>query len=470
MHNVTASNLAAPTSRGGHHPRTPPSGRDTVIDAARVVAVLTVAIGHALVAAVEWRNGGFEAEHVLGATPWTQWLTYGFQVMPIVFFCGGVANAASLARAERFGPWLGSRIERLAGPTFTYAALAAAALAVGAGLGLSPATVVVAGHALTMHLWFLAAYAVVLTATPLAAAAQHRWGLRAAFTLFACAAAVDAVARLTGEPSLAWCNLVFVWGGAHQLGVAWQAGALRLPARFGLAIAAAGAGLIAVLIGALGYPLSMVSVPGMGVTNAGPPSLAMVGLATVQVGMLIAGRRRLAARTTRPATAARVASLNAAAMGIYLWHFAAMTIAAVLLLPAGIVPDHQTGSAAWWLARPLWIGGCALVLVALLPLARRLGRRRTIAADVSGARAVVAAVLAAAGFLVLTLGGVAPTSMPLSLPLPALALLAAALVVLGAGGSRRPRASEAQPASAAPGPPAQPPGCRSPRSWNGRRR
>lgn len=440
MHNAdtstsTAATAATASTASPTSLRAQRSERDTVVDAVRVVAVLTVAVGHALVAAVAWRDGGFEAEHVLGASPWTQWLTYVFQVMPLVFFCGGVANAASLAGADRFGTWLGARVERLAGPTLSYAALAGAVLGVGAAVGLSPDTVSVAGRALTMHLWFLAAYAVVLLGTPLALTAQRRWGLRVPITLFAGAAVVDVVARAAGEPALAWCNLVFVWGGAHQLGVAWQAGALRLPARTGLAIAAGGGGLMAVLVGALGYPHSMVSVPGMGATNAGPPSLAMAGLALAQVGLLVAARHRLGARTARPATAERIASLNAVAMGVYLWHFAAMTIAALVLLPAGIVPDEPTGSTGWWLTRPLWIGGCAAVLVALLPLARRLGRRRAVAADVSGRRAVAAALLATTGFLVLTLGGVAPASMPLALPLPALSLLAASLGVLGAGGS-----------------------------------
>lgn len=411
----------------------PPGGRDPLVDAVRVVAVLTVAVGHALVAAVAWRDGGFEAEHVLGASPWTQWLTYGFQVMPLVFLCGGVANAASLTGSERFGAWLGSRVERLVGPTLTYAALTAVLLALGGALGLSAATVEVAGHALTMHLWFLAAYAVVLVATPLAVVAQRRWGLWAPAALFAAAGLVDALARAADEPALAWCNLLFVWGGAHQLGVAWRAGALRLPSGTGVAIAVSGAGVVAVLVGALGYPLSMVSVPGTGATNAGPPSLAMAGLATTQLGLLVAFRRRLTRGAGRPWVAARIGSLNAAVMAVYLWHFAAMTIGALLLLPSGIVPDHPTGSASWWLTRPLWIGGCAVVLVALLPLARRLGRRRPVPHALTGGRAVVAAALAAAGFLTLTLLGVAPASLPLALPIPALALLACSLRVLGVG-------------------------------------
>ena len=435
MHLDTAPVPAAPAPlpAPAHVHEPAPPGRDPLVDAVRVVAVLTVAVGHALVAAVAWRDGGFEAEHVLGASPWTQWLTYGFQVMPLVFVCGGVANAASLAGHERFGPWLGSRVERLAGPTLTYASLAAALLVLGAALGLSPATVEVAGRALTMHLWFLAAYALVLVGTPLAVRAQHRWGLRAPAVLFLAAGVVDAVARSLGEPAVAWCNLLFVWGGAHQLGVAWQAGSLRRRPRVGLAVALAGASLLAVLVGSLGYPLSMVSVPGAGATNAGPPSLAMAGLAITQVGLLVAARRRLTARASRPGAVARIGALNAAAMAVYLWHFGAMTIAALLLLPAGIVPDHPTGSGAWWLVRPLWIGGCGLVLVALLPLARRLGRRHPVPAEVSGARAVTAAALAAAGFLTLTLLGVAPSFLPLALPIPALALLVASLGVLGVG-------------------------------------
>jgi hypothetical protein len=46
---------------------------------------------------------------------------------------------------------------------------------------------------------------------------------------------------------------------------------------------------------------------------------------------------------------------------------------------------------------------------------------------------VLAALLAAGGFLALTLGGVAPTGSPLSLPWSAVALLGAALSSLGAG-------------------------------------
>jgi hypothetical protein len=55
---------------------------------------------------------------------------------------------------------------------------------------------------------------------------------------------------------------------------------------------------------------------------------------------------------------------------------------------------------------------------------------------------VLAALLAATGFLVLTLGGVAPTWSPLSLPVPAVALLGAALLVLGAGGRGAPMPAE----------------------------
>jgi hypothetical protein len=414
----TAPLPAVPTSSTAPPKEATPATRDVVIDAVRVVAVLTVAVGHALVAAVAWRGGGFVAEHVLGATPWTQWLTFGFQVMPLVFFCGGVANAASLRRGGGFGGWLGSRVERLAGPTLGYTVVAAVALAVGAAAGLAPAAVEVAGRALTMHLWFLAAYTVVLVTTPVAVVAHRRWGLRAVVALVAGGRRRRRARPAHREPAVAWLNLLFVWGGAHQLGVAWQAGALRWTAGAGIALAAAGAALVACLIGFLGYPLSMVSVPGMGATNAGPPSLAMAGLGIVQVGALVAGRHRLGARTSRPGTAARLTSLNAMAMGIYLWHFAAMTIAALVLLPTGLVPDHPTGSLDWWLVRPLWLGGCALVLVALLPVASVLGRRRPVATGVSGLRAVLAALLAAAGFLVLTLGGVAPTSSPLSFPVP----------------------------------------------------
>ena len=76
----TTPTAAARTPRPAPPPGGTTEGRDVVVDAVRVAAVLTVAVGHALVAAVAWRGGGFVAEHVLGATPWTQWLTFGFQI------------------------------------------------------------------------------------------------------------------------------------------------------------------------------------------------------------------------------------------------------------------------------------------------------------------------------------------------------------------------------------------------------
>ena len=46
-----------------------------------------------------------------------------------------------------------------------------------------------------------------------------------------------------------------------------------------------------------------------------------------------------------------VIALNAHAMTIHLWHFTALVIAAVVLLPLGIVPEHAVGSFGWWAVR-----------------------------------------------------------------------------------------------------------------------
>ncbi len=80
-----------------------PPERNRFVDFLRAFSILAVVIGHWLVAAPSIRDGAVEGGHLLGILPWTQWLTWGFQVMPIFFLVGGFSNGLSWSATKRAG-------------------------------------------------------------------------------------------------------------------------------------------------------------------------------------------------------------------------------------------------------------------------------------------------------------------------------------------------------------------------------
>lgn len=93
-----------------------PAGRNRYADALRVMSILVVVYGHWLLAVVMVRDGQLHGVDLLTLEPWTHWLTWVFQVMPIFFWVGGYANAAGLRSARREGAgwadWVRGRAER----------------------------------------------------------------------------------------------------------------------------------------------------------------------------------------------------------------------------------------------------------------------------------------------------------------------------------------------------------------------
>ena len=392
-----------PTTTPTAPPRpTPPpsSDRDLPIDALRAGAVAVVVVGHAIVAAVAWREGRAVADNLLAASPLARAMTWAFQVLPLVFLCGGVAAARSAGRPG----WLAARVERLAAPVRAYLAVVAAALSVAWATGLLDGpSVVVVGRALAMHLWFLAAFVLVTAMVPAMLAIGRRSGWRAVPVALLAAAAIDAAAALV--PPLGWLNVVVVWGLCTYLGVlrtlsassaGWPGG------RRGAALTAlaAVAGLV-MLVRFGGYPVSMVNVPGAGRSNAGPPSVAMALLGLAQAGAFGAGTAGW-----RPRRPARIAAANRVAMGAYLWQFAGISVAALLLLPAGILPSPATGSAAWWAWRPVWVLACLAGVAAVLAAVGVRATGRPAPGRPGPAASAVAVAAAVAGFVLVTTSGV----------------------------------------------------------------
>ena len=105
--------------------------------------------------------------------------------------------------------------------------------------GVAGSVLEYAGWAVAMHLWFLAVYVIVVSLTPIAMAAQRRWGLAGPAALGIGVVLVDVASLGYGVPYLGWLNYLLCWGTFYQLGIAWYGGLLSGRRAALLAVAAA---------------------------------------------------------------------------------------------------------------------------------------------------------------------------------------------------------------------------------------
>ena len=107
--------------------------RDHSMDFYRVAALVLVVLGHWVAASLTYRDGSFWRENPLVHLPWTQWLTWMFQVVPVFFVVAGYASAVSWSRHRHSGgagrqAWLRHRLTKPLGPTAVYVVFALAVL------------------------------------------------------------------------------------------------------------------------------------------------------------------------------------------------------------------------------------------------------------------------------------------------------------------------------------------------------
>jgi peptidoglycan/LPS O-acetylase OafA/YrhL len=351
-----------------------PPERNRYVDFLRALSILAVVVGHWLVAAPYMKDGAVEGGHLLGILPWTQWLTWGFQVMPLFFLVGGFSNgmswAATLRKGGSYDSWYSGRLQRLINPVLPLFLIWTIVALFGTMLGIERGVVAMAAQLALIPVWFLAVYLMVAAVVPLTWRAWKRWGFASFWMFVAAAVAIDVVSLRFDVPHVNFLNFAFVWLAIHQLGFAWSEGRLApgraLPWGFGGLLA------LGLLVGLGPYPVAMIGVPGSGLSNSMPPTLALLALGIAQSGFALAlepvGRRML--ENLRLWTA--VVLVNGMIMTIYLWHltaFVLVMIAAWLL--GGIGLGVAPGSAAWWLTRPIWF---ALYIVTLFPLIMAFAR------------------------------------------------------------------------------------------------
>jgi len=345
--------------------------RNLAVDFYRVSGVMLIVLGHWLAGSVTYHDGSFGRQNPLLDQPWTQWLTWPFQAVPTFFLVAGYAGAVSWThRCDTDGmsrqTWLRHRLARVLGPTAVYAALVSVVVVALEVCHVAGSVLEYAGWAVAMHLWFLAVYLLVVSLTPIAIAAQRRWGLLVPALLAAGIVAVDAVSIGGHMRYLGLLNYLLCWGALYQLGIAWHGGLLA--GRRPVLLAAGSATALALLIWLGPYPVSMIGVPGQTVDNTSPPSLAILAFGCAQAGLVVTVAPVLN-RVLRAGPVQRVLSVaNSNVMALYLWHMIPVVIVAIVGYPAGLLPQPTEGTADWWLARLEWVVVLSLVTAAEMVL------------------------------------------------------------------------------------------------------
>jgi hypothetical protein len=356
-----------------------PASRNRVVDFWRVVAIVVVVFGHWLAASIWLMPDGEIALHnSLEWVPYSGWVTWLVQVMPIFFLAGGYANARALANVDSGQQlrrdWITTRVRRMFTPVIPL--LLVWVILILVMRPFVPTEVVYAGAmSATVPLWFLAVYLILTGLAPF----THRWWQTLGpitIALFLGAAIALDVARFVFQvPAVGWINFLFVWGAVHQMGYWWatrdavdgvsvRVGWMTFAGSLSLLIAITWSGL---------YPVAMVGVPGAGVTNMTPPTFAIAVLGAMQLGVIWGTQPTVRRFAASELGWHAVVAASGVIMTIYLWHLSAMSLfaAAGLFTFDGALFQFEPGTTAWWITRPVWLAILTLVTLVMVAIFAR---------------------------------------------------------------------------------------------------
>ena len=391
--------------------RQTPASRNRYVDFLRIVAIGAVVFGHWLMPAPHFDGQVISLDHLFNIAPWTQWLTWLFQVMPIFFFVGGYANSASWESADRnkvaFAEWAGKRLTRLLYPLMplilAWAAFGLAAPLLQIDIGLLSQ----ASRLALIPVWFLAVYIMVTLVTPITYSCWSRYGAWSFWALACAALATDAIAISMDATWTRWANYGFIWLAMHQLGYAWRDRYFEDNARALLLVAIGVVGL-AFVIAVLSYPIAMVSVPGAAMSNTRPPNVALLALGIVQLGLLLLVASPVRRWLERESVWAIVIAGNRIIMTLFLWHVTVLVACVGLSwLFGGFGLASVPGSETWWWLRIPWLLALMVTTFAVVALFSRFETQsKTAKSAVSATQVIAGAVLACGGLIFLALGGI----------------------------------------------------------------
>jgi hypothetical protein len=294
-----------------------PADRDRAIDVIRIVALVGVVAGHAVMATSVIVDGVFVWDNLLTTSIVIQALTWVFQIMPLFFFAGVAASVGS-HQPRSWGGWLLKRCTRLYRPVFYYLAFWTVALVVLRQVLPEHVYEPVAGISIQL-LWFLGAYVLVLAAMPLLM--RITTGARLAVAIAATCGLVAVVdhLRVAGHAGVAigYLNLV-AWLIPGMLGVAYRRGLLSTSRAFALGVCAFVVNVGLLWLGP--YELSLVGIETQELKNMSPPSLLMAGHSITLCAFAIALAPAIDRWARRPRVWRLAVIGNSGAMTLYLWH------------------------------------------------------------------------------------------------------------------------------------------------------
>jgi fucose 4-O-acetylase-like acetyltransferase len=422
--------------------RATPSTRNRYADLLRAASIVVVVIGHWLMAAPAGSGVQFTLSDMLHVAPWTQWLTWVFQVMPLFFVVGGYANAASweAARASGvgYGVWVSRRLQRLVRPVVPFLLVWCALGLSARWLGLSRDVVRNGSEAAFVPTWFLAVYLIVVVLAPPMHHLWRRFGMTSFWAFVVGAAVIDTLARATAIEAIPWINYIFVWLAIHQLGYAWRDGMFSKPYR-AVSFALGGLAALVVLVGLASYPVSMVTVPGERAANSNPPTLALLALAVTHAGIALALEARAQKLLDRLSVWTVVVFVNGVVMTLYLWHATVMVLLLGVAEPPGSVGLHFVpDTPAWWLTRIPWVLLLATGLAGFVAIFGRVEARRSRSDAAPRAwRSIAGAIALCVGLATLSAGGVGDEGELGIRPAPVMLAFAGTLLATVRGGPRR---------------------------------
>lgn len=364
-----------------HAPPAPPHGQDVhgrnaYVDWLRAVSLIVVVIWHWAFTILQWQADGPHATSPLRFTSGFWLVTWLFQVMPLFFYIGGYVHLRSWERAQARGVTLAAfvwrRLHRLAVPAVlllaTWLTLGAFAQNYFGWSWVGRAVILVVSP-----LWFLAVYLMLIALLPVALWLHRRYGQLMLIWLAGAAMVVDVLRFRYGLTTVAWLNMVLVWGLAHQAGFFYQT-TVRAPRRTDWSLLWGGLfGLVGLVFSGL-YPGSMVGVPGDKFSNMAPPTFVIVSLLLFQVGVVELLRPTMERALERPRWRAANEVINRFALPLFLFHTTGMAISLFVFWILGWYDTADTPDVTltYWVTRPLALIG---PLLCTLPVIALFGRR-----------------------------------------------------------------------------------------------
>ena len=356
------------------------TSREHYIDLLRAFSMIVVVVYHWMFTVLEFGPDFVRVNSPIGSTPGLWILTWLLQVMPLFFFVGGYAHWIVWKKTrERGAGWwtfVKGRLRRLVVPALMVSSLwvvSAVIIAAVRDIGwLVDAVLLIASP-----LWFLGIYTTLVMLAPVAIWAHRRWGPIVLVFLVGTAAVLDTIRFAHDQTWAGYLNFLVIWGFCHQLGLLYRP-LSEAPRQVGWSLLWAGLfGLVALTNFGL-YPRSMVGVPGDRFSNMGPPTLVIVTLLVLQVGVAMLIRPWVMDRLERSSRWQHLNEVgNRFSLPMYLFHTTGFALAVTLVyLATGYLTPAET-NAEWWWQRPLWLLLPLLCTVPLIaPFTGLLNRRR----------------------------------------------------------------------------------------------